>query len=424
MNETTALVSVDMETKTAAYRAGYASFLRKKAGYVMPWVANQQAQQPASPKENVASAARTVLSEYGYDIPGNDQQQQFGYGVTTSVPGSSLKLAPYTAGLQTRADNLQKKWNTPGKKPDSVGAKTAEFVKKADPPNKGVNSPFYAPGEFDPMLDPEIFAYQPKARKKGVLLPLPNSRAGKEWGRILDRGSYIDPTKTMTGQYLAWLPDTQENADKRRALSVDLNGEISSISRDVAANLIAGGEGYRKNAHRPLKNSNWTYGYGFEYKPDENWHMSKVRVGPGDTISREDANKYLKQLTWDMLEKAHAGTKDWNTATYGERAALASYLYNKKGNKFLSSIAGRLKAGGEALSKIIGEEFPKFVKANEIPIAGLVNRRLHEMAAAGVPDDQVVMSPASKEVKHISWEQAKRESPALTRKDRFNYAGN
>jgi GH24 family phage-related lysozyme (muramidase) len=415
---------VPMERKTAAYIRGYSDFMRKSAGYVMPWVANQQAQQPASPKENVASAARTVLSEYGYNIPGNEEEQPLGYSVTTSMPGSPLKLAPYTAGLQARANNIQKKWDTPGKKPDSVGSKTAEFVKKADPPHKGVNSPFYAPGEFDPMLDPEIFAYQPVPRKRGVLLPLENSRAGKEWTRILNRGSYIDPSKTMTGRYLSWLPDTPENANKRRSLSVDLNSYISTISRDVAANLIAGGEGYRKDAHRPLKNSNWTYGYGFEYKPDENWHMSGIRVGPGDTISREDANKYLKQLTWDMLEKARSGTKDWNTATYGERAALASYLYNKKGNKFLPSIARRLKAGGEALSKIIGEEFPKFVKANGIPIAGLVNRRLHDMAAAGVPDDHVVMSPASKEVKHISWEQAKRERPALTRKDRFNYAGN
>ena len=414
---------VPMERKTTAYRLGYQDFIRKSAGYVMPWVANQQAQQPASPKENVASAARTVLSEYGYDIPGNEQQQQFGYGVTTSVPGSSLKLAPYNAGLQTRADNLQKKWNTPGKKPDSVGAKTAEFVKKADPPHKGVNSPFYSPGEYDPALDPEIFAYQPKARKKGILVPLPKSRAGKEWGRILDRGSYIDPTKTMTGQYLAWLPDTPENADKRRALSVDLNSYISTISRDVAARLIAGGEDYKKDAYKPLKNSNWTYGYGFEYKPDENWHMSKVRVGPGDTISREDANKYLKQLTWDMLEKARVGTKDWNTATYGERAALASYLYNKAGNVFLPSIADRLKKGGESLAKIIGEEFPKFVKAKGIPIPGLVNRRLKEIAAAGVPDDQVVMSPAANTVDHISYEQAKKDSPALTRKDMFNYAG-
>jgi GH24 family phage-related lysozyme (muramidase) len=413
-----------MEKKTAAFERGYRDFMRKSAGYVMPWVANQQAQQPASPKENVAAAARSVLSGYGYNLPGNeDEQQPQGYSVTTSMPGSPLKLAPYTAGLQTRADNLQKKWDTPGKKPDSVGAKTAEFTKKADPPHKGVNSPFYSPGEYDPAIDPEIFAYQPRAREKGVLLPLPNSRAGKEWGMILDRGSYIDPTKTRTGQYLAWLPDTQENADKRRALSVDLNGEISNISRDVAANLIAGGEGYRKAAYKPLKNSNWTYGYGFEYKPDANWHMSSVRVGPGDTISREDANKYLRQLTWDMLEKARAGTKDWNTATYGERAALASYLYNKAGNKFLPSIARRLKAGGEALSKIIGEEFPKFVKANGIPLAGIVNRRLHDVAAAGVPDDQVVISPAANTVNHISYEQAKRERPTLTRKDRFNYAG-
>lgn len=413
----------EMETKTAAYRLGYNSFMSKRAGLVMPWEANRQEQAPASPKENVATAAKSVLTDMGYSFPQEQGEQPFGYSVSMTQPGSKPALAPYGANLQTRAGNLQKKWNTPGKKPDVVGAKTAEFMKKADPPHKGVNSPFYSPGEYDPMLDPEIFAYQPVPRKRGVLLPLKNSRAGKEWTRILDRGAYIDPSKTMTGRYLSWLPDTPENADKRRALSVDLNPYISTVSRDVAARLIAGGEDYKKNAYKPLKNSNWTYGYGFEYKPDENWHMSKVRVGPGDTISREDANKYLKQLTWDMLEKARVGTKDWNTATYGERAALASYLYNKAGNVFLPSIADRLKKGGESLAKIIGEEFPKFVKAKGIPIPGLVNRRLKEIAAAGVPDDQVVMSPAANSVDHISYDQAKKDSPALTRKDMFNYAG-
>lgn len=110
------------------FEIGYYSFLEKRAFFTrLPTLSYSQQQEEEEPKpswkECVEAAAKQVL---GIE---DEEPEEFGYGVLKTKPGDKQVAPPYV--LQKTVDDLHKKWNTPGKKPDIVGAKTAEFIKSS-----------------------------------------------------------------------------------------------------------------------------------------------------------------------------------------------------------------------------------------------------------------------------------------------------
>ena len=303
------------------------------------------------------------------------------------------------------------------------------LVKQADAPGKGVHDPFYTPGEYDPALHPRSQAVEndpgfgPVARF--------GSNAEKHWQGFVNTGVMPTADKSWLTKYIIDMDRSKpENKPLFDALISGIKAHkdvIDDTQHGVAAKHLAGSEGFEGTAYKPLPNSNWTYGYGFEYKPDENWHMSDQRVQEGDTISEEDAKKYLSQLTKDKLEhvKKVLGNKTYNRLDYGQRAALASVDYNVGGGlKSKWNLVKDLK-NGLNFNEVAGRSMPsisgKYIDGVKHTIRGLVNRRLRDLAAAGVPAENVVLGQAETAVNPDSYKSVQDNVKKLTGNDTFDF---
>jgi hypothetical protein len=92
------------------FEAGFRDVLCKAAMLTLPVLHyNQPEEGPKNWKESVEMAAKQV---FGIEDP----EPTSAYGVINSKPGMKQQLS-------YKADELQKKWNVHGKKPDSVGSK-------------------------------------------------------------------------------------------------------------------------------------------------------------------------------------------------------------------------------------------------------------------------------------------------------------
>lgn len=137
---------------------------------------------------------------------------------------------------------------------------------------------------------------------------------------------------------------------------------------EIAATLVRQFEGFRAVAYPdPASGGDpWTIGYGSTV-------VNGRKVQPGQTITMDEAEAALQ----DELVPSLA-TVDRNAPglTDGQRAALASFVYNLGAGAFQTSTLLRLIVQGN-LSEA-ADEFPKWCHAAGKVMPGLVKRRAME----------------------------------------------
>lgn len=131
-------------------------------------------------------------------------------------------------------------------------------------------------------------------------------------------------------------------------------------------NFVARCEDFRGVAYRPLPTDRYTVGYGSTY-------LQGRPVGPGDTISQEDA---LLQLTSDLEKLAIVicGQGLPDVVTQEQFDAVISLVYNIGFGTFKSSDTGRLFYAGQDIS----DRFALYNRSGGKVVPGLTNRRLQE----------------------------------------------
>jgi|SRR6516164_7027619 GH24 family phage-related lysozyme (muramidase) len=130
--------------------------------------------------------------------------------------------------------------------------------------------------------------------------------------------------------------------------------------------FIARCENFRSVAYKPLPTDRYTFGYGCTY-------FKGKPIGPGDTISQEDA---LLQLTSDLekLGLIISGPGLPSNLTQEQFDAVVSLVYNIGFGTFKSSDTGRLFYAGQDIS----DRFKLYNRSGGQVITGLVNRREKE----------------------------------------------
>lgn len=144
---------------------------------------------------------------------------------------------------------------------------------------------------------------------------------------------------------------------------------------EPASELIREFEGLRLVAYR-CPAGEWTIGYGTTRYPGKNGGP----VRKGDTLTAPEAEVYMEQALLDLyvpgLMFMLPAMKGWSA---NRVAALASFAYNVGLGAVERSTLIRRLSEGEDPDTVITEELPRWNKANNTVLPGLVRRRKAEV---------------------------------------------
>ena len=144
-------------------------------------------------------------------------------------------------------------------------------------------------------------------------------------------------------------------------------------------------ESFKPEAYRvQLPNGNfsdWTYGYGFEFKGDE-----QTRVQEGDTITKEEARPLLRQKT-QRIHEFFKKYPAYEQMTPAQKVGVISFGFNNGINVFDDpdnpNIRGALDSGNMDNIQYWMRQFMRDSSGQIVP--GLVNRRNDEVRLMNDP---------------------------------------
>ena len=136
--------------------------------------------------------------------------------------------------------------------------------------------------------------------------------------------------------------------------------------------MITGKEGFESKAYN--KDGHWTIGYG------NTRYSNGKAVQPGDTITREDAQKHFTHHLENVVSPKLAKLPHWGKMSPHQQAAMMSFSYNVGenfyGKKGFESISGAL-SHPDNWNKVPAA-LSKYNKSQGKVLPGLVTRRKAE----------------------------------------------
>ena len=140
----------------------------------------------------------------------------------------------------------------------------------------------------------------------------------------------------------------------------------------IASALITGKEGFESKAYN--KDGHWTIGYG-----NTRYSTGKA-VQPGDTVTREDAQKHFTHHLENVVSPKLAKLPHWGKMSPHQQAAMMSFSYNVGenfyGKKGFESISGAL-SHPDNWNKV-PSALSKYNKSQGKVLPGLITRRKAE----------------------------------------------
>jgi lysozyme len=140
----------------------------------------------------------------------------------------------------------------------------------------------------------------------------------------------------------------------------------------IASALITGKEGFETKAYN--KDGHWTIGYG-----NTRYSTGKA-VQPGDTVTREDAQKHFTHHLENVVSPKLAKLPHWGKMSPHQQAAMMSFSYNVGenfyGKKGFESISGALSHPDNWHQ--VPAALTKYNKSQGKVLPGLITRRKAE----------------------------------------------
>jgi GH24 family phage-related lysozyme (muramidase) len=140
----------------------------------------------------------------------------------------------------------------------------------------------------------------------------------------------------------------------------------------IASELIAGKEGFESKAYN--KDGHWTIGYG------NTRYSNGKAVQPGDTITRENAQKHFTHHLENVVSPKLAKLPHWGKMSPHQQAAMMSFSYNVGenfyGTKGFETISSALSHPDNW--KQVPAALTKYNKSEGKVLPGLITRRKAE----------------------------------------------
>jgi lysozyme len=188
-------------------------------------------------------------------------------------------------------------------------------------------------------------------------------------------------------EFMGGNPDIPIKQQKAQVNPETIKGSVVNYSTkqsplDIVKPLLDQNEGFKEQAYYDKLGKVWTIGNGLTYYPDG----SKVKQG--DTITREQNNKYVDSVLQERVSKL-SKYPNWSKLNPNQQATLLDFSYNTGAN--FNKTDNKLLI--EALSnpqKI--NELPKVMASYRMSggkvVQGLVNRRERANKLFNTPYEQ------------------------------------